>query len=64
MHGITVVCHHRLSCCIYTVLVSLIFATIPTSFNILMKKVFALFVEVLTQRISTITLFPFHRYRL
>ena len=36
--GITVVCHHPMSCCIYTVLVSLIFGTsIPTSFNILMK---------------------------
>ena len=38
MHGITVVCYHLLSCCIYTVLVSLIFSTaIPTSFNVLMK---------------------------
>ena len=37
-HGITVVCHHPLSCYIYTVLVSLIFGTaIPTSFNISMK---------------------------
>ena len=36
-HGITVVCHHPLSCCIYTVLVSLIFGTsIPTSLSILM----------------------------
>ena len=34
MHGNTVVCHHILSCCIYTVLVSLIFGNaIPTSFN-------------------------------
>ena len=38
MHGITVACHHPLSCCIYTDLVSLIFdISIPTYVNILMK---------------------------
>ena len=37
-HGITVICHHPMSCCIYTVLVSLMFGTaIPTSFwNVLL----------------------------
>ena len=43
MHGITVACHHLLSCCIYTDLVSLILDTsIPTYVNILMKVFFTL----------------------
>ena len=38
MHGITVVCRHHLSCCIYTAPCFSDFCTaIPTSFNILMK---------------------------
>ena len=38
MHVIIVACPHPLSCCIYTLLVLLVFDTvIPTSFNILME---------------------------
>ena len=41
------VCHHPLSCCIFTILVSQIFGTtIPTSFTILMRMFSALLYNI------------------